>query len=382
MKAQNLYPLLAFVVLALGLVGSFFHRLPESDLLFFRTMSLDYSWLWHTILILFFVSFLFSAIWAWNFIKIRRLLKIFVVFLSVIILVAALGSLIFNIFLFRIVENNNLDLMERGAETQELIMLDRSNISMLIAGLIAEDESITSLIDSEDYVTLLNNTNDYLDNTNVDRIRVYNQFGEIVVSPNDERDRGRVLNDDKLVAFAITEKSPVKSYDVDTAVLSDVLVARSLYPVVDGETVKGVVEVAYVFDNAFTDYSKSQTGLDATLYSGAKRSATTIQTLDNVSRWVGSNETNKDVLEKVLQNGESLKTDTERLGIIYYNSYKPVRDVNGEIIGMVSVGIPTNILFEDARQQLLSVFLIISIIALLSAVAGAYILYIKQNGNK
>lgn len=382
MKAQNLYPLLAFIVLGLGLIGSFFHRLPESDLLFFRTMSLDYSWLWHTILALFFISFLCAGIWAWNFIKIRRLLKIFVVFLSVIILVAALGSLIFNIFLFRIVEDNNLDLMERGAETQELIMLDRSNISMLIAGLIAEDESVTSLIDSEDYVSLLNNTNDYLDNTNVDRIRVYNQYGEIVVSPNDERDRGRVLNDDKLVAFVISEKSPVKSYDIDSAVLSDVLVARSLYPVVDGETVKGVVEVAYVFDNAFTDYSKSQTGLDATLYSGAKRSATTIQTLDNVSRWVGSNETNKDVLEKVLQDGESLKTDTERLGIIYYNSYKPVRDVNGEIIGMLSVGIPTNILFEDARQQLLSVFLIISIIALLSAVGGAYILYIKQNGKK
>ncbi len=381
-KCQNLCPLLGFVFLALALVSSFLHRLPESDLLFFRNMALDYSWVWHATIVFLALAFVFLGSWAWAYIKIRRLLKIFVVFLAAIIFVATLGSLIFNIFLFKIVEKNNLDLMEKGADTKELIMLDRSNVSMLIASLIAEDKEIISLIDGEDYNLLLKNTTDYLNKTNVDRIRIFNKYGEIVASPNDERDRGRVLTDDSLLAYAIKEKSPVKSYQVDSAVLVDILVVRSLYPVVENDEVKGVVEVGYVFDNAFADYIKSRTGLDVTIFVNDKRSATTIYTLDNVSRWAGSSETNKNVLEKVLKNGERLKIDTERLGVTYYNSYKPVKDVNGKIIGMVSVGIPTNILFEDARQQLLSIFLIISIIALLSAVFGAYVLYIKKTGKK
>lgn len=378
-RLQNLFPLLGYVFFVISLIGSIFHRLPESNVLFFRQISLDYSWLWHAITYTFLATFVLIGIWAWNFIKIRRLLKIFVVFLSAIILVAATGSLIFNIFLFNIVEKNNLDLMERGAETQELIMTDRSNVSMLIAGLMAKDEGIRSLVDSDDYDSILNNTTDYLDKTNVDRIRVYNKYGEIIVSPTEERDRGRVLSEDILLSYAIIEKSPVKSFELGKGVLADVMLVRSFYPIIEGNEVRGAVEVGYEFDNAFTDYSKSQTGLDATIYSGSKRSATTILTLDNVSRWIGSEEIDARVLEKVLVNGQDVRVDTDRLGITYYSAYKPIRNINGEVIGMVSVGIPTNILFEDARQQLLSVFLIISIIALLSAVFGAYVLYVKQN---
>ncbi|MFC1640767.1 cache domain-containing protein, partial [Patescibacteria group bacterium] len=77
-----------------------------------------------------------------------------------------------------------------------------------------------------------------------------------------------------------------------------------------------------------------------------------------------------DVVVKVYENGESIRLALDRLGRPYYSAFQPIRDVNGEIIGMVSVGTPTNLLFEDTRQQLITTFLIATLISLLTAFFG------------
>jgi len=74
-------------------------------------------------------------------------------------------------------------------------------------------------------------------------------------------------------------------------------------------------------------------------------------------------------------------TMVDRLGRIFYNAYKPIRNINGQIVGMLSVGTPANQLFEETRQQLLTIFLLVTFLALLAGMI-AYRAVMSTGGKK
>jgi len=369
---QNLYPLIGYIFLLVRGLALVLHRLPDLDIVVLRKMTLDYSSVWIISLIATFIAFIYLAIWAWNFVKIRVFLRTYVVFISIVIFVAAIGSLIFTFFIFRVLENNNLDLMLKGAETESIIMQDRSNTAMFVAKLISDDQRFTEQVRNNNYNLMKETMEDYLESSEADILRVYNIFGEVVVSPSDTRDEGKIFSDDSLVAFALMQRKQVRSFDMHPGVLSDFIVTRAVHPIIFRDSVIGAVEIGYKFDNAFVDFSKEKANLDVTIYTGRKISATTIKTQDEVSRFVGSEETRLDIITNVLQDGEAYTTIVDRFGEKYYSAFNPIRDVNGVIIGMVSVGVPTYFLTETTRQNLLSTFIIVAGLSALVSLIGYY----------
>jgi hypothetical protein len=373
-RRQNLYPLVGYVFLFIHSLAMIFNRLPDSNIVFLRKLSLEYSIAWQIGVLAIFLAFIYLGIWAWNFIKVRPFLKTYVVFISTVILVAALGALIFTFFIFKIVEKNNLDLMLKGAETESIIMNDRANTATFVARLAALDEQIIKGVKSNDYNAIDKIAQGYLKSANVDILRIYNGFGEIIDSPSDPRDKGKVLANDSLVAYALKEKSLIRTFDNYPGILSDFIVVRAVHPIIVNNTVLGAVEAGYKFDNAFVDFSKENTNLDVTIYTGPKISATTIKTLDGVSRFVGSEEADSDISKQVLGSGQNFTGTIDRFSENYYSAFKPVRDTNGEIIGMVAVGTPTFILLEETRQKLLSTLIIIAAMSALISLIGYYIM--------
>ncbi|MFC1633177.1 cache domain-containing protein [Patescibacteria group bacterium] len=367
-RRLNLWPLIAYIFLFFRQIAVMFYRLPEYDIVTFRRFTFEFGLPWQLAVLFTILGFVFLFLWAWTFIKVRPRLRTYVVFLAIAVAVSSLGALIFTLLVFGIVEKNNLQLMEQGARTEKLIMEERSDVALLLSQTIAkEPDLVTSLTEA-----LKNGTESELRTVNTDSIRIYDSTGKIIKSPYEPRDIGRDFSPDPLVKLVLDEGRVVKSFGNVQGVLSPVMTTRAFFPLISGSKVTGAVEVGYSFDNAFVDFSKEQTGLDVTMYTGAVRSATTIKTLDGVSRWAGSEETNKNVIETVLVQGERYSTITDRLGIRYYSAYEPVRDVNGAIIGMVSVGVPTQVLLEDSRQQLLTAFLIAIGVSLAAAVVGYY----------
>ena len=364
-RKQNLYPLIGYIFLFLSMIALFFYRLPDLNIVFLRQLKLEYGVTWILAMLLTFLGFLFLAVWAWNFIKLRVFLRTFVVFLTATIIVSALGSLIFTVLIFGTVETNNLRLMAQGAQTQRLIMVERSNNALALAKNISEDEKIASNILSKNSDKVQERINQFSANSQIDILRIYDSKGKILQDLNDPRNIGKVFNQDPILAYVLNNKKHIQSFSADPGVLAYVMNARGLAPILSNGNVIGAIEVGYKFDNAFVDFSKKQTGLDVTIYTGSKIATTTIETINGVSRWVGTLETNQTIVQNVLEKGESYSVTTDRLGQIYYNSFEPVRDVNGIIIGMVSVGAPTSLLFESTRQELISAFLIMTIISLI-----------------
>ncbi|MBI2551153.1 cache domain-containing protein [Candidatus Uhrbacteria bacterium] len=369
-KRQNLWPMLGYLSLLGYSISLIVSRLPALSLVPLREQSLGFSPAWQWGVLFSFIGFLFLAIWAWNFIKLRPFLRTYVVFLTIAIVVSTLGSFIFSMLVFRIVESNNLRLMEQGSETQQVVMLDRENTSLILARTIANDSRFLEAFKGGQVKVLDQLMSDFFLSSGVDILKIYNSYGEIIVSPSDIRDRGRVANVDPLVTYVLKEKKHIKSFDKEAGVLSPLVVTHAFAPILSGTNAVGAVEVGYKFDTAFVDFSKKATGLETTIYTDDRRSATTITTTDGVSRWVGSQETDLRVLETTLAKGEVLSTSLDRLGTLYYSAFVPLRDINGKIIGMVSVGSPTTVLFEQTRQQLLSTFIILTLISLLVSFVG------------
>ncbi len=375
-------PLLGYIFLFAYALALILYRLPNLDIVYFRQFTFEYSSIWQFMIVTSFLAFLLLAIWAWNFIKVREFLRTYVVFLVLTIGVSCLGALMFTVLVFDIVKGNNLDLMNQGAKTQQLILTERSNAALFVARTVANDENIKASITQNTAQELSKQASWYFEEAGLDLLYIYNKYGEVIASPGELRDLGRVMNEDSLVAYTITERQQIKSFDTKAGVLSPVLVTRALTPIMQGSQVIGAVETRHVFDNAFVDFSKARTGLDTTIFSGDKRSATTIRTSDGISRWIGSLLNNEEIEETVLIGGKAYRDIVDRLGIPYYSAFEPVRNINGEIIGMVAVGVPTNILLEDTRQQLLTTFLTLTIVSSLVALLGYYtvhIFYLKKS---
>lgn len=368
---QNLYPLVGYIFLLLGAAALVFFRLPDLNIVTLRQLALEYSVAWQFGVVFYFIGFTFLAVWAWNFIKVRPFLRTYVTFLTIAIVVSSLGSLVFTTLIFRIVERNNLELMAQGAQTEEIVLSDRANTALLVARTFANDNDILGLLREKDLTALNEQAEQILINSEANTLRVYNENGEVVVSPSDERDVGRSFITDDLVQNALTNKEQVKSFATQKGLaLSEDVVTRAIHPILDEEQLIGAIEIGYIFDNAFVDFSKRKTGLDVTVFAGTTRSASTIQTLDGVSRWLGSEETDSDVISDVKNAGNSLRKQLNRLGVPYYSAFEPIRNVEGDIIGMISVGTPVAVLFEDTKQQLITTFLIIMAISILVSLIG------------
>lgn len=242
-------------------------------------------------------------------------------------------------------------------------MEDRANTALFTTRIIANDDNLLGDLKNNNAAGIIEEANGYLESSEADILRIYNSFGEIIASPDDPRLRGEVITDDNLITFSIIERKLIRSFDTHPGVLSPFIIARAIHPLIVDNTIVGAVEVGYKFDNAFVDFSKEQTNLDVTIYADKKISATTIKTLDGVSRFIGSNETRTDIIDQVLINGIQYTTSVDRFGETYYTAFTPIREVNGDIIGMISVGTPTFLLIEETRQQLITAFILVTVVS-------------------
>lgn len=368
-KRQNLWPLVGYLFLLVMGVLAIFYRLPALSTVSLRNATLNFSGVWITSIIFLFLGFFFLAIWAWNFIKLRVFLRTYVVFLAIAIFVSSLGSAFFTQLIFSIIENNNLTLMSQATRAVETIVEDRQKSAAFSAFFLAQDKDIIDAARFSDVNKLTEKTAQSIAISGVNYVRVYDASGKVIFSPQDTRDVGTSYVQDDLVAYVLGNK-PINSLDTIPGVQSSYMVARALEPLTFNDSVVGAIELGHIFDTPFTDLAKNKIGLEVSVYAGDKISATTIVTDDGKSRWIGSREPNPIVLDTVYGKGKDIALALDRLGRPYYSAFLPLVEVNGNVIGMVSVGTPTYLLFEASRQQLISTFLVSSIVALIAAFIG------------
>ncbi len=92
----------------------------------------------------------------------------------------------------------------------------------------------------------------------------------------------------------------------------------------------------------YLEMLKGINDMEATIFKGDTRVMTTLKKSDG-TRSIGSRMETPEVLQNVLRDGKLLFTANDIAGVPYSSAYWPVRNLNGEIIGMWFVGMPRKI---------------------------------------
>lgn len=116
--------------------------------------------------------------------------------------------------------------------------------------------------------------------------------------------------------------------------------AEGDYAIKDGVLMKGDFNVTQ--SNEILDKIVEGTNYDVTIFYGKTRMATTLKSVENGERIIGTDANDK-VVEAVLHKGqEYVDYATKINGENYYVYYMPMKDSSGKIVGMVFAGIPSD----------------------------------------
>ena len=122
-------------------------------------------------------------------------------------------------------------------------------------------------------------------------------------------------------------------------------------------------------NHQIADKIKKATNMDITIFYGSVRYMTSIID-ENGDRMVGT-KAGDEVVERVLKNGEEYFSQNVNIyGQAYFGYYLPLRDNDGEIVGMVFSGMPQ----ADARAQITSILSLVVIIVVTTGILGAIVL--------
>ncbi|AFM41210.1 response regulator of citrate/malate metabolism [Desulfosporosinus acidiphilus SJ4] len=128
--------------------------------------------------------------------------------------------------------------------------------------------------------------------------------------------------------------------ETDLETCMDIINVRMPGPwqIKSGILYKGDVQVSY--QTELVDHLSELTGDTVTLFLGDTRTATTVRDA-NGKRAIGTKVSDV-VAQTVLKNGQTYLGEANVVGQLFQTAYEPIRDSNGEIIGIFYVGISKN----------------------------------------
>lgn len=201
---------------------------------------------------------------------------------------------------------------------------------------------------------------------------VVSETGEVLVRADDPDKTGGSLSSDPLVRSALLGEE-VSSISSTEGAMSPNVSVRSATPIWEGKKVVGAVVAGTTIDNAFLDGLKAATGLEASVYGGNVRSATTFVAPDGKSRWVGIREETAEIKKTVLDEGEKYAGAVDILNVPYYAAYTPLKDVEGKNTGMLFVGVPQVRLLQAAAKSIERTFLVTAGLLVASVVPAYFV---------
>lgn len=342
--------------------------LTNTDVIILQQTFADYSVLWFLAHLLLVGTFFLSVRWVWAYIKFRVKPELFLVFASITVGVATLGAILYSGFLFSSTRQDTLAQMQRSVGVTAFAISSLQDNALTAARLLAQSPQIQAALAGKDYRTLFDSANLYASQLeSVDSVIFTDQGAQVLVQTDDQSRVGQSLSNDQMLVYSIAKNSEQVGLSIIEGVLGNDVQVTATHPVVDAQAqVVGATKISFTIDDAFLDKVKLQTGMEAAVFVGNKRSATTIRLVDGLARAENTLELSSDVEAKVLQAGEDYVGEAKVLDIPYYAGYSPLRGADGKVLGVVFVGRPQQIVLDAIELSMLNTFLVSILLSIIS----------------
>jgi signal transduction histidine kinase len=235
-----------------------------------------------------------------------------------------------------------------------------------------------------------------------DFVTLFDDEGNVVLRSNNDNygDREfsnyikKVLNGSNITATIILDENTVKKENLENKTIiyidnnSDFiphdmenksieyksLALLSIKPIYDNDTGKiiGALLISKVLnkDTHIVDKIKSATKDTSTIFLGGLRISTNVQ--ENHKRAIGTF-VSQNVYEQVIEKGEIYYGRAFVVDDWYLTAYKPIKDDNNKIIGMIYVGVPEKP-FIALQDKIKNIILLVGLVAFLMALVVSVII--------
>jgi hypothetical protein len=334
------------------------------------TKSFGVDWILEIIALA--VGFYLIGKHALSFLRFRLKPQLFIGFIGGSLMIFFLVTVVFLVVLINDFQKNTLFNLEASSKAIELSIVESRNDTILASKALSDNEKVVSGIKTEESKIFSQAVDDILTLSGVDYIIVTNEAGISLYNTYDKESYGTNLSTDKYLLRAL-EGAPVNTIVIDQGVLSPTVTGKTFMPVVQNGKVLGAIIVGSLIDNQLVDSIKKQTGLEVTIFAGNIRAATTFTTEDGLNRLTGTVENDSDILETVLKKGETQEGIIDIFNVEHLAVYTPMRDSDQNIIGMIFVGEPSQVLIAVANNSVQTTLKITTLLIFLSLIPTYFI---------
>ena len=365
----------AFLLLAVSEIAGMAFFWSGSSSVYWSKLLAQFGPVWNLQHLFEFAGVAVLGVWVWGYIRFRVKVQVFVMTIAMSLVFFLTITVFFTFMLLKNLENDSLAHLETDVKVLEYAVDSLKDRTRAQAETVAQDSAVTQAFAKNDKKALTGLAAGYLGSQRATTLVIAGAKGEVVVRAEDTERTNDNVSSDPIVAAALAGQE-AETIEYAPGITVPVITVKAAMPIrgvnkLAGKTV-GVVMTGFAVDSTFVDGVKSVTGLDAAVFGRDKRVATTFLAPDGKSRYVGTIETNADVIDRVLGKGEVYIGAATVLNQPFYTAYAPLTAYDGTIAGMLFVGKLQTTLTEAAKRSIDLTFLGSAVLIMLSVVPAYF----------
>ena len=339
-------------------IGFLFLSLGALASVFYTQDSLSAVWAIGHLLGL--IGFFALAAWVWSYLQLRIREELLLVFISFALLMAVTVSLTFSTILISRIETQTKNSLLTDVKVLDLAILRLQEEALAKTRLLASRTDIKKNLEENNFLQLEKIANELLQEEKLGFLIVLDKEGYVVLRAHALTKKEDNLSNERAVAkalegesFVTIEASPVEKFSI-----------RAASPIMKNGEMIGAIVAGFPLDNVLADSIKRITGLEVSIFENNIRVATTAFNPDGKTRSVGIKQTDVLVTQTVLEKGQDITLSTTILSRPYLASYLPIRNTEGNIVGMISAAKPQQEILETANTTNRLTLIVVVIIML------------------
>lgn len=310
--------------------------------------------------------------WVFGYLLKRLQSQLFMIFTFTVLSVFLVTTVAFTSLLLRSIQQDAYLHLQTDVNILHYSILGKQSESLSDAQVVAQNPEVVKAVLDNNRKVLKVLAPSILLAKKQSLLIVVSKTGGVIIRGDDPERVGESLSDDPLVKKALSGEDASSVLTRDGVVAPTVSV-RSGVPIKDGKEIIGAVIVGMDIDSAFVDGVKDATKLDAAVYAGNIRSATTFVGPDGKSRWVGIKEENANIKKTVLADGKPYTGSVNILNTPYLAAFAPLKDMDSVPVGMLFVGREQAGILQAAGKSIELTFVIATILLVLSIVPAFFV---------
>jgi len=311
--------------------------------------------------------------WVFAYLLKRLQTQLFMIFTSLILIIFLLTTVSFTYLLLRNLENDALSHLTTDVNILSYSIESKKTELLSDAEVVSHSPTLQKAITDADKKTLKEIALRNLSTKKASSLIITSADGTVLMRGEDTERLGDSLSSDSLFRKAAGGNN-LTSVIVRDGVLAPTVSLRAASAVVDDSNkVIGTVIIGTDIDNSYVDGIKRATGLDASIYGGNKRSATTFVSADQKSRWIGISEDNSVIKKTVLVDGKPFIGTSDILNIPYLSAFLPLKDIDKVPVGMLFVGREKLEILQTAGRSIELTFFVSAILLVFSIIPAFFV---------